>query len=452
MTQKIGPGYWTLLASVTVSSLGDGIRLVAMPLLAYSLTGSAVDISFIMVVAALPGLVLGPVVGVVVDRFDRRRVLLASNLLSAALALVFAAVITADAVELWQVYAMTGALAIADLFAESTTFAMISVPVPPELLEKANSRFFSVRMLTQQVIGSPVASVLFGVAMSAPFLAEGGLFLAAGVIVLFVPVLKRPPTGPGPEERRDAEEPRASIPAQMREGFRIIRRIPMLRAILLSDALLNFWMLIATALMVVFAKEELGLNDTQFALMFSAAALGGVLGGALLPPVVRRVGVQWTMVLTLVVTGAGRLALGLASGPWLVIGTFFVCGASYFMWDVAVASYQQRVTPNHLQGRVHATTGAFVYGAAVVAALTGGVAAELVGVRAVFVTGAVAVLLLSAYWVVLARRGEPGDEEREKVAVGPSPDPTAGLSPPARTTVPADDRAHRQTTVRNTHV
>lgn len=415
MKQKFGPGYWMLLTSVAISSLGDGIRLVAMPLLAYSLTGSAVDISFIMVIAALPGLLLGPLIGVLVDRFDRRWILIASNLVRAVMVLGFAAVILAGSADLWQVYAMTAGLSIAELFAESATFAMISVPVPPELLEKANSRFFSARMLTQQVVGSPVAGVLFGVAMSAPFLAEGGLFLAAALATLFVPALKRPGPQPvslsGSPEAEGSGEPEPSVIVQMREGLQIIRRIPMLRAILLSDALLNFWMLIATALMVVFAKSELHATDSEFALMFTAAAVGSVLGGLFLPPLVRRVGVRWAMALTLIVTGLSRLVLGLASGPWLAIATFFTCGASYFMWDVAIASYQQRVTPNHLQGRVHATTGAFVYGAAVVAAVAGGLVSELIGVRTVFVVGAVAVLLLSAYWVVLARRGETPVEE-----------------------------------------
>ncbi|MFJ8249823.1 MULTISPECIES: MFS transporter [unclassified Streptomyces] len=422
MKQKFGMGYWMLLASVTVSSLGDGIRLIAMPLLAYSLTGNAVDISFIMVIAALPGLVLGPLVGVLVDRFDRRGILIAANLVRAVLVLVFAAVIVADAAEMWQVYAMTAALSIAELFAESATFTMVSASVPVDRLEKANSRLFSARMLTQQVIGSPLAGVLFGIAMSAPFLAEGGLFLIAAVVTLFIPAGKRRLPQADAEGREDAEAARVPMTEQMREGIRIIRRTPMLTTILLSDALLNFWMLISTALMVVYAKGELGVTDTQFALMFTVAAVGSVLGGLILPPLVRRLGVRWTMALALIVTGASRLALGLTSDPWLAIATFFTGGASYFVWDIAIASYQQRVTPNHLQGRVHATTGSFLYGAAVVAALTGGVASELIGVRPVFVIGAVAILLLSVYWVFLARRGAAPSVEED------APEPNDAVS------------------------
>ncbi|MFH0244578.1 MFS transporter [Streptomyces sp. HK10] len=394
---KFGHGYWTVFASATVSSLGDGIRLVAMPLLAFSITGSAVDISLIMVIAALPGLLFGSVIGVLVDRFDRRWILTAANALRTVLVLAFALLVLSGSVSLWHIYAVTAALSIAELFAESTTFAMIATPVPPELLEKANSRFFAARLLSQQVLGSPIAGVLFGIAVSAPFFAEGGLFLAAAVISLMIPVLKSPPG----REPSVAPSPSTML-RELHEGLCAIRDIPLLRALALSDAALNYLMLTGTALLVVFAKRDLGLTDAQYALLFTAAALGSLLGGLLVPALVRRAGVPWTLALTLLVTGLSRLGLGLASGPWLAIATFFTCGGAIFMWEIALGSYQQRVTPNHLLGRVHATTYALGYGAAVVAALTGGLLAELVGVRPVIVVGAVATLALSCYWIRLA--------------------------------------------------
>ncbi|MCG7525361.1 MFS transporter [Streptomyces sp. OfavH-34-F] len=407
MKQQFGAGYWTLFSSVTVSSFADGLRLVAMPLLAFSVTGNAVDISLIMMVAALPGLLAGPFVGILVDRLDRRRLLALANASRAVLVFGFASVVVTGHVELWQIYVMTAALATAELFAESSTFAMISIPVPPELLEKANSRFFTARMLTQQVIGSPVAAALFGVALSAPFFVEGGLFVAAAVLSLMIPVLRRP--GAPAEEAAPAapaapDGPRPSMLGQLREGLVLVKRTPLLRTILVSEVVLNFWMLIATALMVVYAKQDLGLTDSQYAMLFTAAALGSLLGSLLVPALVRRVGVKWTMALTLLVTGLSRLALGLADGPVLAIATFFTCGAAIFMWDIAASSYQQRVTPNHVQGRLHATLHAMSYGAAVLAALFGGLLSELIGVRAVVILGAVAVLVFSAYWLYLALR------------------------------------------------
>lgn len=415
MKHRLGFGYWMLFSSVTVSSLSDGLRLVAMPLLALSLTRNTVDIALIMVVAALPGLLAGPLIGVLVDRLDRRRILTGAHLVRAVLVLCFATVVLSGRIALWQIYLMTAALSVAELFAESSTFALIAVPVPPELLEKTNSRFLSAQMLTQQVLGSPVAGALFGVAVCAPFFAEGGLFLAAAVLSLLIPVLRRPGPTVGAEAGAEAEpegppapeEPSTSMLSQLREGVRTISRNPLLRTILVSEMVLNFWMLIATALMVVYAKQNLGLTNSQYTLLFSAAAVGSVLGGLLAPVLVRRLGVEWTMALALLATGLSRLALGLTTGPWIATATFFSCGAAMFVWDIAAASYQQRVTPDHLQGRVHTTLYAFSYGAAVVAAVSGGLLAELVGVRAVVVLGAVAVLLIGGYWLRLALRGRP---------------------------------------------
>lgn len=404
MQQQFAPGYWRLFSSVTVSSLADGLRLVAMPLLAFSVTGDAVDISLIMVITALPGLLAGPFIGILVDRFDRRRILALANAARAVLVLAFATVVLTGRVDLWQIYVMTAALSAAELFAESSTFAMISIPVPAERLEKANSLFFSARLLTQQVLGSPVAAALFGIAASAPFFVEGGLFVAAAALSLLIPVLRRP--GSPVEEAVPAVPggPAPSVFCQLREGLVLIKQIPLLRTIVVSEVVLNFWMLIATALMVVYAKQELGLTDLQYAMLFSAAALGSVLGSLLVPVMVRRLGVKWTMALTLLLIGASRMALGLATGPLLAIATFFTCGAAIFMWDIAAFSYQQRVMPNHVQGRMHATLHAMSYGAAVLAALSGGLLSELIGVRSVVIVGAAAVLVFSAYWLYLALR------------------------------------------------
>lgn len=407
MKRQLGSGYWMLLFSATVSSFGDGLRLVAMPLLALSLTGSAVDISLIMVIAALPGLLAGPLIGVLVDRHDRRRILAAANIVRAGLVLGFALAVLSGEVALWQIYLMTAALSVAELFAESATFAMISVPVPPELLDKANSRFFSVRMLTQQVLGSPVAGALFGISVCAPFFTESGLFLAAGLLSLLIPVLKHPGRVAAPTAPSGSGLTSSSMISQLREGLAIIRRTPLLRTIVVSEVVLNFCMLIVTALTVVYAKQTLRLTNSQYALLFTAAAVGSALGGLLVPMLVRRLGVEWTMALTLLLAGLSRLAFGLATGPWLAVTAFFTCGAAIFIWDVVAASYQQRVTPNDLQGRLHATVYAGSYGAAVLAAVTGGLLSELIGVRGVVLVGAVAVLLIGGFWLRLALGERP---------------------------------------------
>ncbi|MFI6764183.1 MFS transporter [Streptomyces sp. NPDC050355] len=421
----LGKPYWFLWASSTIANLGDGMRLVALPLLAYSVSNNPLDITFIMVFASLPGLLIGPLAGVVVDRFDRRRVIAVGNVMRTVPVLVFACLVQLGELRLSYIYALAVLLPVFEVFVDSATRPLMSELLPENLLEKGNSRMFIARMVSQDMLGSPVSGFLVGVSASMPFFVNGTTYIGATIMVLMLrsPVAVRsgetprePATGRAEKVRTGVGAGISSIGRDLAEGFATIRRLPLLRAMALTSAALNFVLLTGSSLLVVYAKEDLGLTDEQFAFLFTTAAVGSALGGSAAPRIVARFGTGRTLVWGLVAIGASRAGFGLAHEFWSALVSFFAIGAATFVYNVAVASYLQRVTPNALIGRVYATTQAVSYGAAVAAALTAGGLAQITGIRNIMLIGGLA----AAGCGLLCRRaafraGEAGGE-RDGVA------------------------------------
>ncbi|MFI9325494.1 MFS transporter [Kitasatospora aureofaciens] len=433
MTARLGKRYWLLWSSSSLAALGDGMRLVALPLLAYSVTDDPGNITLIMVFASLPGLLVGPLAGVLVDRLDRRRVIAAANVLRAVPVLVFAAFVQSGDVRLPLVYALALLLPVFEVMVDSAVQPLMSELLPEALLEKGNSRIFIARMLAQDVLGSPVAGALMAVSASLPFLVNGATFLGATVLVLLLGA-RSAVRGPLPAAvaapGRDAPDGGAArVWRDLKEGMAAIWHTPMLRTIALTSAVLNFVLLVGSSLLVIYAKEDLRLTDTQFALLFSAAAVGSALGGWAAPHIVERLGTRLTMTVGLVAIGASRAGFGLAHGFWSALTAFFAIGTAWFVFGVAVTSYMQRATPNSLVGRVYATSQALSYGAAVLAALTAGALARVTSVRSIMLIGGLAAI---ACGLVAWRTTSPGpdrdgraaaeDQDNGPAAVGPDAD------------------------------
>ncbi|MEV5882438.1 MFS transporter [Streptomyces sp. NPDC052020] len=426
MEGVLGKRYWTLWSSATLANLGDGMRIVALPLIAYSVSDDPVDITLIAVFAALPGLLVGPLAGVMVDRLDRRGVIAVAHGLRALLVLAFALLVQDGETDLLSVYALAVLLPLLEVFADSAAQPLLAELLPERLLERGNSRLFIARMLAQDVLGSPVAGFLIGVSASLPFLANGATFAGAMVLVLMVrgpaaPVTGRP--GARPRIRTGTIRSAASgVGRDLREGVAAIWHTPLVRAIALTSAALNFVLLTGSALLVVYAKQDLRLTDEEYALLFTAAAVGSALGGWVAPRVAARLGTGPTMVLSLVGVGMSRAAFGLAPGLWLALGSFFAIGAATFVYNVAVTSYLQRVTPHALIGRVYATTQAASYGAALLAALTAGVLAQVTSVRTIMLAGGIAAIGcgIACRWTTPRERGR--DEEGTPLPTVPGAD------------------------------
>ncbi|GAA1375545.1 MFS transporter [Streptomyces beijiangensis] len=383
----LGKKYWTLWASSSISNLGDGMRIVALPLLGYTVSQDPLEISLILTLSSLSWLTFGPLAGVLVDRLTWRRVIVFGNGIRFPLVGLFAGLVAAGETQMWHIYMLAVILPVCEAFADSAAQPAISSLVPENALEGANSRLFTARMLAQDVVGSPVAGLLFGISASLPFLLDSISFGVSALLILLIPVAASDTCEPLKNDRTTR-----SIISDLKDGVRTIWQQPLLRTITLTNAAVNFSLLLGTAVLVLFAKEDLKLSDSSYALLFTSAALGSVLGGLCAPRIVKRMGSGPALACAIGVIGMSRICFGLSVGPVTATAAYMAAGVAFALWVVAASSYRQRVTPQELQGRVYSAALALGHAASVVAALASGFLTRTLGARTVMVLGGVLVL------------------------------------------------------------
>lgn len=140
---SLGSDFDRFLAASAVSNLGDGIRVGALPLLALSFTSDARLISFVVAASMLPWLVLGPIGGALVDRVDRRRLIVVSQLARAAFVGILLIGIATGAANIWCLIVVAFGLGAGEILVDTSSQAAVPMLVSDDLLDRANARLIT---------------------------------------------------------------------------------------------------------------------------------------------------------------------------------------------------------------------------------------------------------------------------------------------------------------------
>ena len=273
---KLGSAYWRLWTASTISNLGDGIDLAALPLLAASLTRDPRLVAGLATAAGLPWLFFALVAGAIVDRTDRRALMVRVNVARGLLVGVVAVTAATGTARIWSLYLVAFALGVAETLFDNAAQSMLPSIVPPSLLELANGRQYAAEVVGNSFVGPPVGGLLFAATLSLPFWADAASFFVSAALIATLVGSFRPPPRLGLDGQ---PAPRRSIRADIGEGLRWLYHHRVLRTLALLLGTLNFCGNMALATFVLFSQEELGLNDTGYGLLLAGMAVGGVIGG-----------------------------------------------------------------------------------------------------------------------------------------------------------------------------
>ncbi|MFI1710293.1 MFS transporter [Streptomyces griseoruber] len=425
---KAGPGslwrdrrFLRFWAGQTVSQCGDRVSDLALPLVAVgTLHASAAEVAWLTAPVWVPNL-LGLFLGAWVDRRPgKRRLMIGTDLVRAALLLTLPVAALLDALTLGQLYAvaaLSGAAAVVFGSAYQSFFAHL---VPQTSYLDANSKLAasrSVSFVAGPALGGGLVQLL-----TAPLAvaADSLSFLASALLLRPVRVDEPAPADPdGP-----------SLPRLAREGLDFVLRQPVLRASLGCSATVNFFtFLTGTGLLVLFADRELGLSPAATGLAFGAGALGALLGAVTAPALSRRIGLGRSIAVGAVLFPAPLALLWAAQGPLLaraavLAAAWFLSCFGVMIFDVNLNSLDTAVTPDGLRGRVIGAYSTVNYGVRPLGALAGGGLATAVGLRAAFTVAAVGGAL-SVLW--LLRSPIPAIRDLDDI---PPPERPAGATVP----------------------
>jgi len=386
----LGSDFHRFWLAAAASNLGDGIRLGALPLLALRLTDNPTLIGVTSAATIAPW-ILAPLVGVLVDRANRQRLMVVGQFGRAVLVAVLIALIAADTLSIGVLLAIAVGLGVGEVMVDTTAQAAIPQLVEAHQLDRANSRLQAATQVLDEVVGVALGAVLFARAASAPFALNVVTFLLGGVLLA---TLRRPLQG----DRR--QQPR-SVRADLAEGFRFLLGQPFLRNAMFAAAISNIATNMSFAVLVVLVVSELGASEAAYGVVVAASSLGGVLAAFVAGWLAGRMGRTRVLLGAPMFVVVGLVAVAAAGHVVVVAAAWFVIRFGIISLSVPAVSLRQMMTPERLLGRVIASFRMVGIGAGPVGAVLGGVLTHATDVRttnvvAVGVMGIGALLLANA--------------------------------------------------------
>ena len=379
-TDRMPPAYWRLWTASTISNLGDGVFIVALPLLAARLTRSELSISFVGVAAALPWLLLSLPIGVLVDRIDHRVLMVRADVFRCAVIGTLTLIVAAGHAEVWMLWIAAGCLGVAEVFFDNASQALVPSIVPIEQLEKANGRRFAAEVAANSFVGTLIGSLLFVAALWLPFGVDATSFAIAAVLVFSIQLSVKQPPPP--------TATRSLIRTDIKEGLQWLMRHQVLRGLALAASLSVLGMQMTAAIFVLFAQDLLHLSDRWYGALIAIGAVGAVAGGLLAERLSRRLSSLLIIYGTVVVWTLCMFAEGFWPRLWVSATVTAAMAFGTTVWNTVTVSMRQRIVPGNMFGRVNSVYRWLVWGSISVGAALGGVVAREFGLRAPFFVGA----------------------------------------------------------------
>lgn len=367
-------GYRLLWSGTSCANLADGLTLAAAPLLAATVTRDPLLVSGLVVAQRLPWFLLTLPSGALVDRLDRRRIMVAANVARAAGLALLAGSLILGRPSLPGLYAAVFVMGVSETFVDNAALAVLPAIVRRRDLEAANGRIFATQSVANELVGPPLGGWLFAATATAPFGAAAASFAGAAALLAGMRGRFRP--------ARDA--PASTIAGQISDGVRWFWRHRIIRIVAFMAGVMNFFSAATLGVLVLVAQQRLGVTDAGYGVLLGAAAVGGIAGGWSAERVVGRVGWGPAIFVSILLPAIGNAGIALTTAAPVAAMMLALSSYAAMVGNVVVAGLRQTAIPDELLGRVTSVYRLFGLGALPLGALFGGVAARTYGLTAPF--------------------------------------------------------------------
>ncbi|MBM7774775.1 MFS family permease [Actinokineospora baliensis] len=394
--------YRRVAGALMITNMGNGMQFIANVWLMLQLTDHPWGVPLVLLVGALPGLTLGPLIGMAMDRFPRRRLFVVTDLVATAVLAVVTLLSATGELQMWHLFAVVFFLGGVESTSVPTAGALVREIVPEGKLLAANATT-GVAIQIGQVLGSAVAGLMIA-ATSVTWVLVLNMVTFLGSAALVAGLRAAGHSYSAPEGPRDWR----TRYAWSRQGFTYLREHPRLLPSYVMLVVLFGVLYLLNTLIAQYAVEVLDVGSGGLGLIDAMFALGAVLGGIALPMVTARADESKLAGAGVIGLGAGLVGMGLASGllvPMLMYASMGVTFQAFYVFRSRV----QEATPVDLQGRVMSLMITSVGLCRVLVYLVLAAAAGAVALRAVYigVGGVVIVLGLLVTIAAVRGRGEP---------------------------------------------
>ena len=372
----------------TVSSVGSGITKLAAPLLVLALTDSPTVAGLVGGALTFPMIFLGLPAGALVDRWDRRKVMIVCDTVRCLAVATVPLAWLLGWLNGWLLFAVALALGSAQSF-----YNICQVAAVPRVVARRQIASAQALNATSEGIATLASPGLGGAIVGlGPTAVIGGVLaycvdsLTYLVSVMALLGIKTPFQG------RRSRQAQPGIMRSIADGLRYVYDEHAIRLLMILNGVHRFGFAPVMLTIVVLARQDLGLSPSQIGLLFSVAGSGGLSAAAITPWLRRRIPVGWHMI---GVVGLHGLALGAAAfapSLWLMVPGLFVAGMMETMTGIVQVAYRLALIPDALQGRVNSVYRLLSFGSMSIGTALGGLLIDLYGPRPV--------LGMIAVWIV----------------------------------------------------
>jgi DHA3 family macrolide efflux protein-like MFS transporter len=387
------PGFRAVWMAQFISIFGDFLALFGIiSFIAFRLHGTAVQVTTVTIAYILPLAVIGPAAGVLVDHFNVKRTMIASDVIRGCLALLL--LVCSSVPQIASVLLALSVVSCLFIPAQSITVRTI---VPRDDLMRANAAlsqaFYLIRIASPLVAGALVAWL----SEKATFYLDAASFFFSA-LMLSTLVIDRPP-------RENADKTLSGLARDFVEGNRFIFTHPGLSFVFLAMAVAMFVLSSFSPLISIFVRDELHAGPFLFGLVSAMVGVGLIASTTV---IMRRGGgkvVPGVVLYGLVALGMGTAVLGFSHYAWLAAVSTFLMGVAVALVLIPAQTMSQQETPPEMVGRVSSTFMSMISVAQILGLLLSGGLAERLGMRHLFFScSVVLVLLAGGGWVWLHQK------------------------------------------------
>ena len=407
-------------AAQVAAQLADKFLMFSLIILAYRLSRGSTPVAFTLLAYTVPAVGIAPLAGVVADRYNRKTIMVVTNLVRAVLiALIpLASLVPALRGDFAHLLVITFAFAaVGQLFSPAEAAAIPSV-VRRETLITANSMVLATMVVTL-VLGGALAPVVSRIEIYAPYWFAVVLFVAAGALILLARIPR-----PDPDVRPEHRHPFHQLAIELKDGFAELGRSPVLLLSFYQMALAVLVMFMMFTLAPAYVSQVLGIEAQDSYVILLPATVGALLSAAALGQLGRRVRPPTLLVSALGATGLTLVLL--ASAPyamrhfeelrsytrWFASGFSLLLGLEFGALLIPALTYLMEHTEDSVRGRIFSLLFMVVNGVSAVPVLLTAALSDWLGISRVI--GALGVLLAGTgiFMARYARRVFEGVERR----------------------------------------
>lgn len=380
------PHYRNYLSGAFLSEIGNQMQIVAVAWQIYEMTRNPAALGLIGVANFLPIILFSLIGGVVVDKVDRRKLLILVQSAQAFFATILFIATILHLINPWIIYSVLILVSTSQSFSIPARQSVMPHLVPKKYFMNAVS-LNTLQYQSAIMIGPAIAGFLIGgVGLYSVYLlnALSFIFFIGALISIKVPF-----------QKHDREEVSFSI-ASIMEGVKFVLKTPILVTTMILDFLVTFFGT-ATILMPIFAQDVLGVGPKGLGLLYSAPAIGGVLAGVLVAALHSRVKHQGKVIIAAItVYGLATVMFGLSKNFALSIFFLILVGFGDMVSTIIRNTIRQIITPDYLRGRMSSIMRMFFQGGPQLGEIEAGFLAKAIGGPASVVVGGVGVILITS--------------------------------------------------------